>query len=260
MHRPRVAVAGSCVSRDVFNTSFIPEYGSHVDLVANVYQSALPSLVREERVNQEIPESVMSNYEDVIRREYSGRNISELVNARPDLLIVDLYADIQFGVTKVDEKYVTRNHMAFTALQDADIYFSDIENKFPLKGRFEGYTSPTNTYYHLAKHSIIRFIERLHAGSPKTKIILNSPRFATSYITSTGEEKTYQDVDRLIKKNKYWSDLDEMFRKIIDCENIDYSENMLLGQELHQWGLNPVHYTNDYYKYFWRELSAIIGE
>lgn len=259
MSRPRVAVAGSCVSRDVFNTSFTPEYGSHVDLVASVYQSALPSLVRGERVNQAVPEAIMPNYEEVIRREYSGRNISELVNARPDLLIVDLYADIQFGVTKIDEKYVTRNHMAFTALQDADIYFSDTEKKFPFKGRFEGYTSPGNTYYQLAKRSIIRLVNHLHTESPKTKIILNSPRFATSYIKSNGEERAYQDMDRLIKKNKCWSDLDEMFKKLIDCENISYPENMLLGQELHQWGLNPVHYTDDYYKYFWRELQAIIG-
>lgn len=45
MHKPRIDIMGSCVSRDVFNSKFNENYKEHVEVGETFYQAALPSFV-----------------------------------------------------------------------------------------------------------------------------------------------------------------------------------------------------------------------
>lgn len=260
MSRPRVAVVGSCVSRDAFSRSFAPYYKDDIDLVSSIYQSTLPSLAREKEIRSEIPDMITQNYLEDIRREYSGKNMEDLVTARPDIIVIDSYADVQFGVTEVEKQYVTRNHMAFTALRAADIYYDDEGKKFPARGRFEGCLEQGDGYCELAKDSISYFISRIREENTGSQVIINSPRFASSYRAADGQIKSYDKLDRLREKNKHWGELDEILKDAAEARQIIYPDELVIGAEEHKWGLNPVHYDQAYYDYFWQSLKNIIRE
>jgi len=203
---------------------------------------------------------ISQNYLEDIRREYSGKNMEWLVNARPDIIVMDSYADVQFGVTEVDKQYVTRNHMAFTALSAADIYYDDEDKYFPTRGRFEGCSEQVNSYCQLAKDSLSYFISRIREKNTGSQIIINSPRFASSYKASDGQIKSYDKLGRLAEKNKHWSELDEILRHMAEAQQITYPDELMIGIEGHKWGLNPVHYDQVYYDHFWQSLKNIISE
>lgn len=260
MAPPRVAVVGSCVSRDAFNSSFVPDYKSRVNLVGSVYQSSMPSLAREAPMLSDAPAALRQNYVDTIMREYSGRNMHELISTKPDILVMDFYADVHFGIARIKEQFVTRNHMAFTAMAAADAYYNDRGKAFPDRGRFEGQTDAEGSYSQLAKESMTRFVGHLREESPKTQIIVNAARFALKHVTRLGSEEQYENAERLSQKNKYWEDIDRLMKTTVDCESISYPEDLLVGLETHKWGANPVHYTQEYYDYFWCELEAMIYE
>lgn len=110
--RPRVAVLGSCVSRDPFNRRFVPAYREKVELVESVYQSAMPSLSREEFIKADIPDALQPQFRQFMRREHDGKNLSRLALAAADIVVIDFFADVHMGITKLDKYYTTRNHMA----------------------------------------------------------------------------------------------------------------------------------------------------
>lgn len=260
MALPRVAIVGSCVSRDAFNSSFAPDYKSRANLVASVYQSSMPSFAREAPVLSQPPATLRRNYMDTIVQEYSGRNMSELISARPDVLVMDFYADVHFGIARIKEQFVTRNHMAFTAIAAADAYYEDHGRTFPERGRFEGQIGAEDSYSQLAKESITYFVHRLREESPRTQIVVNAARFALKHVTKAGFEEQYENAERLSQKNEYWDDFDKLAETIVDCKSISYPEELIVGLEAHKWGSNPVHYTQGYYDYFWDKLGNITDE
>lgn len=260
MSLPRVGVVGSCVSRDAFNRSFAPNYKNEVELVSSIYQSSLPSLARETKIEGEVPGTVTQNYLEDICREYSGKNLDDLVNSRPDIVVLDTYADVQFGVTEVDRQYVTRNHMAFTALNAADIYYGDEGKEFPVRGRFEGCSEGSDNYFQLAKDSISHLVSRIREKNKGAQFVVNSARFASAYLAADDQMKNYDKADRLDEKNKHWGELDQTLRSMTQGIRIVYPDELIVGREEHKWGLNPVHYDQAYYDYFWQSLKKIIRE
>jgi len=257
MDKPRIAVIGSCVSRDIFNRSFIPSYKEEFELVSDVYQSSLPSLAREVAVSFEDQESIKQNYLKTISREFDGRNLERVIASKPDFILMDFYSDVHFGVTEYKDHYVTRNHMAFTALGGVDSYYSDQDKKLPARGRFEGFSESIDSYSVLAKNSMAHLITRIRESGLESRIIINSARFALNYTTSIDGAELFSNPNRLSDKNKYWDELDALAVKELGGQGIEYPSELIFGDELHKWGLNPVHYTQAYYDYLWNSLMEI---
>lgn len=108
----RVAILGSCISRDVFNTQFNSGYKDmwHCDLMQN--QSSLISIMSPELP---IPEDQfgdhMSDYQKgQVRSDTSKAFLEQLRQLRPDYLILDFFGDVHFGVLEAAPgQYVTNN-------------------------------------------------------------------------------------------------------------------------------------------------------
>lgn len=256
MNKPRVAVVGSCVSRDIFNSSFIPGYKEHVELVGDVYQSSLPSLSRDVPVSIDNIKKFKPHYKKTISNEFDGDNMNRIIASKPDIVIMDFYADIHFGVTKINEQYVTRNHMAFMALNGADDYYHDEHKIYPDRARYEGIMKDDG-YDQIATAAIVQFISRLRNECKSSQIIINSARFASDYIGLDGRRKQFDKTDRLINKNRRWQELDKVAVDITDGHQITYPDELIIGDESHRWGLNPVHYRQQYYDYLWKNIEAL---
>lgn len=259
MALPRVAVVGSCVSRDPFNREFAPAYKSRAELVASVFQSAVPSLVRRSVVRAPIPDEVPDRYRRILAAEFSGQNMEALLSPKPDVVVFDNYADIHFGVTTLDSQHVTRNHMAFTSPDAADRYFQDSGKAFPERARFESEDEPAQGYYQLAQQSLEYLLEQLRARNPRARLILNPARFATTYVTRGQDEAAFANSSRLDQKNGHWQRMDDLFETTSGCERLSYPASVFVGDEEHSWGLNPVHYTQSFYDHFWREMARVAG-
>lgn len=259
MSLPRIAVIGSCVSRDVFNSRFTSDYKDYIEVTDTLYQSALPSIVRDQDIDRDLPDDVRPNFISVLKRELLGEKLARLAASKPDVLLIDFFADVHFGVTEKNGLYLTRNHMAFQTLDAADDYYDDEGVTPPERMRYE--KSPDGERYRkLAKASIEVFGNILNDESPDTRIVLNSARFSTVYETKDGEIVSFGNEKRLLEKNDNWAELDEMFIGAIGSEHVVHQPADIVCSDQHPWGLHPVHYAQNYYDSLWKKLIKIISD
>lgn len=218
-----------------------------------MYQTALTSLVEPaklEGINN--INNLKATFRKTLNEEFSGTNMARLTKSRPDFIIIDFFADIHFGVTRKIGRYITRNHMAFKTLSDADIFYKDSESTPPERMRFND-----STYRNLAIDSLYNFQHRLRDELPEVKFIVNSAHFSLAYTGNSGEIAQFEKTDRMQWKNTNWSALDELATNILDAQQIRHSETSLLGSSRHPRGLHPVHYIQEYYDDLWHNIHKI---
>lgn len=252
--RPRIAVLGSCISRDVFNTRILgEEYKDDVSVVATVYQEALPSLGRNKPVSIDLAEHVKPPHRRPIELELSGRALQYLVSARPDIIVMDFFADIHFGTVTYDGLPITRNTMAFDSYQLAERYFSSRS-----EGRHQ-FTSINDDYTASALHAVNKLIDQCAEAGVEPTFIINSGRYATHFVDGDGNIKEYRrNTQHLLDRNVLWDKFDNLIANQVDGHRIEYPGNLIIGDAQHPWGPHPVHYVKDYYKYLWHSIQKLI--
>lgn len=252
-NKPKIDIVGSCVSRDVFNSRFNGAYKEHVEIGETVYQTALPSIVEHAKLadidDTDNPKSI---FKKTLDEELSGDSIDRIVESHPDFIIMDFFADIHFGVTRKMGRYVTRNHMAFQTLDDADVFYDDYESSSPERMRFDD-----DVYRGIAVESLCAFRDKLRGKMPKVEFIVNSARFASTYTSDDGEIVQFDNYDRIQWKNSNWATLDEIAIDKLDAQQIHHDEYSLIAAPSHPWGLHPVHYVQKYYDGLWRSVHKI---
>ena len=252
MSKPRVAVIGSCVTRDNFNSNFSSVYKDRVNLVAEAYQCSLPSLARHEPIGLQNA-GLSGKYGKVLADEYSGESLDKIADSRPDYVIMDGYADVQFGVTKKDGLYVTRNHMAFISQEDSNDFYGDAQSDTFERGRF----GEAAWYEDLAVNSLYKIIDRIRDRNNRATFIVNQARFALNYQSKLGQVIPYPNADRLATKNDRWEAIDGLMTGL-GAVALSFNDDVFMGDEYHRWGLNPVHYQQRFYDEFWDQLDSVI--
>jgi len=254
--KPRINIIGSCVSRDVFNSRFNNAYKAHVEIGETVYQTALPSIVERSMIPDiNDTDSTKSIFKKTLDEEFSGNSIDRIIASRPDFIIMDFFADIHFGVTRKMGRYVTRNHMAFQALNDADVFYDDHESSSPERMRFDD-----DAYRSIAIKSLCNLRDSLRDDLPKVEFVVNSARFSSTYVNNDKETALFDNHDRTQWKNGNWAALDEIAVDKLDAQQISHDEEFLVATPSHPWGLHPVHYIQPYYDSLWRSIYKIIKD
>lgn len=256
--RPNVAVIGSCVSRDPFNRNFAPSYNEKVNVVGSVYQSATPSLARTASIESALSYDLQPQFSEVIKKEYSGKNLAEVALASADIVVIDFFADVHFGITQLGGQVTTRNHMAFQHAHDADSYYQDVALSAPERMRYEAGLEG-QTYRQLAMSSLETIISALNGHTRRPLIVLNSARFSKTYINKAGFVVSFNKTERFKQKNENWNAIDVSLAQVSDHATIEYPEHLFVGDTAHPWGKHPVHYAPGYYDYFWEQLDKIIA-
>lgn len=252
--KPKIDIIGSCVSRDVFNSRFTDDYKDYVEIGETIYQTALPSLIEKKPIsNITEVDKAKGIFIQTLNEEYSGNNLQRVVDSRPDFIIFDFFADVHMGITQKMGRYVTRNHMAFQTLGDADTYFSDKDVHAPERMRFGD-----NEYRTIAIKSLRALNDRLKTDLPKTESIINSARFSVTYIDENKEVRGFTNIERLQGKNRHWDSLDGIAVDELNAQLISHDSDLLVASPNHPWGLHPVHYTQTYYDNLWQKVRKII--
>jgi hypothetical protein len=259
MTLPKVAVIGSCVSRDPFSRRFFPTYRERAELVFDAYQLAVPSLIRAASVDVRLPETVRAKHRRYIEQEMRGGVADRIIAARPDVIVVDFYADVHFGVTTVKGHLVTRNHMAFSSTGAATEFYQDEGRTLPYRGRFSSDDTANTGYRPLYEAALAVFLECLNADLPQAVLVVNSARFSLDYRDHDGTSVQFPKAGRFAQKNLSWAAADDLFQYTTGCLRLTYPQSLFVGSASHPWGLHPVHYSREYYQYFWDQLGAVVG-
>jgi hypothetical protein len=245
----RIAVLGSCVTRDLFNRTFNPHYKDLFDCVALANQTSLISLMS--AAVDVAPEDVTALDElgrrDVLR-EASRAFLGEIVAARPEYLIIDLFADVHFGCFEVDGKYLTRNR--WKTLKTRFYQQASTTDLLPLDDR--------GTYLEVWRRSVDAFLDFMRTHLPETRLVLHRSRNATRVRSADGEVSDLGGGAHLRAMNEWWDVLDdELVRRGID-RVIDVFTPDVMTFQAHPWGAFPVHYTLDYHAGALSRLTQIV--
>jgi hypothetical protein len=253
-----VAVFGSCITRDNFNSRFNPGYKDRFVCPLHQNQSSLialmspPVAVDWEPLNPEMSEYDRWN----VRTEFDRSFLAELVALRPELLVLDFFGDVHFGVVRMDDgRYVTDNRWKIrptTWYRDAN----EAGSITPI-----GWRDDHDAYLELWRDAFDRFIALVRAELPGTTVVLHRGRNTNAVRLPDGSTIKLQ-ANRSVaplpvqRANRLWAELDDYASSRVD-RVIDLRARRYPTYDEHPWGPFYVHYVPEYYTSFLDWLTDI---
>lgn len=186
---------------------------------------------------------------DHFREELEKQFLTTLANEQPDILIMDFYADVMYGVVEVNnDSYMVgkgfrfKNFKAYKKLK--------IGKKYYPRENFD-------EFFELWKEKIAEFDKWAKIYIPNTEIVINKARAKKTYIDDDGNEVVRPEKRDLDQINRLWNALDEYAIKTFGYKAIDYSQDKYYLQQNHIFGNFFVHFDQNYYDLYFSKLKEI---
>jgi glycosyltransferase involved in cell wall biosynthesis len=254
-----VAVMGSCITRDNFNSRFNPGYRDGFVCPLHQNQTSVVSLMSAPVAASWSPVKEMSDYDRWnIDTELDKSFLGGLIALQPDVLILDFFADVHFGLVQLDTgEYLTDNRWK---LQHTDLY-----QGWQRAGRLRRLTllDDTETYLPLWRAALGRFLDFVREQLPQTRIVLHRGRNTNTLAVPGGEplvlNRARPMADLPVEEaNRLWAALDDHAAALVDGV-IDLTDRDYPSFDEHPWGPFYVHYAMDYYPRFLAALEVVAG-
>jgi len=255
----RVAVLGSCISRDPFNSKFNPDYKRTWTCVLIQNQSSLISLMSEPTPLTEDEIGEASDYDKWNVRTDTGKEfLRRVVEEAPDYLVLDFFGDIHFGVLELEDgRFITNNRWK--------LWPTPFYQRLKAEDRLRPLRIETDTERYLAlwRDAYDRLVAYLAEHLPGTTVVVhrghNTNRIwiedEQRSLPLTQHKKLWKlDVKRA---NELWSQLDDYAVSSTGFAEIDLLGTPYPSFPEHPWGPFYVHYTLDYYHDFLAALNRI---
>ncbi|MCY9262136.1 DUF6270 domain-containing protein [Bacillus haynesii] len=253
-----VAVYGSCVTRDNFNSQFNTDYKQYFDCVLTQNQASIISTMSRPNFIKLDHENITKHEENIIKTDFENKFLIDIKSIQPDILIFDFFADVHFGYIEIsDNQYITNNRWTLPKTNYYKLSILDKKKAFNIEGHFEN-------YFELWKEKFDLVYSYIKLNCPNTQIILNCARNVHHYFDKNEQRKLLInggnikiiDVDYY---NKIWNTFDKHVKDTYkDIRTIELFDNKNYNSfENHPWGKFYVHYTLDYYHDFLEELKRV---
>lgn len=254
-----VAILGSCISRDSFNTRFNPSYKDTWSCVLIQNQSSIISIMSDpvELTDRDLGDISAYNKREVLS-DTSKSFLQQVVELAPDYLIIDFFGDVHFGCVRLpDGRYLTDNRWK---LRTTD-YYRDLSHDGPLPRlrMIDG----VDAYLEVWEPAFDRLIAFVREHLPRTRLVLHRGK-NTDRLALPGRVKTKRltgnrrlhpiDAEQL---NTWWAIFDDYAATKAGIEQIDLTAHEYATFDGHPWGPFYVHYTLDYYADFLAALNTI---
>lgn len=249
-----VAAAGSCLVRDPFNSQFNPDYKSYFQFTAYHFQPSFISLMAEpaeyDMSEYHWKEPQTKNTDWFTKIELNKSFLNEVYMAQPEILVIDFYSDVLFGVIEFNNTLMTNKSFQFKHNQL-------FENKF---GKTYSMRQDEADYFERFKESFDRFMQFVKQYLPNTCIVVNYGYFESKYRDSEGNiqintEHSQAYYDEL---NRWWKKLNDYVVETYDLEAITYDKQYYTTEEYPFGGLYPLHYEKERYHDFQTKLLEIV--
>lgn len=250
-----IAILGCCVSRDIFNRQFIPNYRDYFKILSYAHQPSIISIM---------PKPIPYYYKNMVggskskldrdhfREELEKQYLKTLANEQPDILIMDFYADVMYGVVEVNNNsymvgkgFRFKHYKAYKKLK--------IGKKYYPRDNFD-------EFFELWKVKFAEFDKWAKLYIPNTKIVINKARAKKTYLDGNGNEVLRPEKRDLDQINDIWNQLDEYAINTFGYEPIDYSNDKYYLQENHVFGNFFVHFDQNYYDLYFSKLKDIANK
>lgn len=250
-----MAVLGSCLTRDIFNSKFNLNYKHFFECALTQHLSSVISLMSPS-VNYEASkiDNLKPFDEWALNTDLNKEFLQNIVRIKPDVLLMDFFADVYFGVLQVKENvYITNNRWRLRHTS----FYRELPEKTALNLNID-----PNAYLELWKESIDRFFRYIKSRLPDMKIIVVHSMLADRYL-SVSDKKLHKIGDH--RKDNLNVDLANEYLKwmtqyVLDqyatiC--LDMTKKKYRSYDAHPWSIFYVHYTMDYYQDALNQLLAL---
>lgn len=245
-----VAVYGSCVSRDNFNSKFNPNYKDKYAVTLLQNQSSFVSAVAKPVSGMDSQLDGLSDWsKETVLTDLQKNFLTDYAKLKQDIVIVDNFSDVRFGYTEIFGTQVTHNvwHIGTSKFEDQ---FTGVKDIKP--------TDDLEAYLKMYRKAVKVFVTQIKAANPHALIILNCARAASDESDGT---TTTKDKYNLAHFNTAWEALDKAFIETVPgCKTIHVDPDKIIGWDKHPWGAGYVHYIPAFYGEFLAKLNILVAE
>ena len=251
----KIAAVGSCISRDPFNSLFNKDWKQYFEFTAYQFQGSMISLmsppisydVNEFQWEEHVPKATRW----ALYSELNKAFLSDLYHAQPDYLIIDLYADVFYGMCQLDNTFIMNKTNALRY------------NSYLKKQKKISYSCyrRKKQFFALFEQKMDDFMRYCHHYLPATKIILNQARFQAYYIDEQGKRHLLWRYPKpyLTYLNRCWCQLEEKIISKYDVLTLNHDNKVYYAAQKHPFGDKfPLHYTPDFYRDFQQKLLNLV--
>lgn len=173
---------------------------------------------------------------NMVKRDFSKTFFSDVTEKEFDYLMIDL-VDERFDLIRIGHSLVTRSNEYVNA---------GLESVF----QGEKLIKSTDGW----EKDCITFSQRLLSILPVKKIVIHEAYWANKYIDD-GAVKEYPNQKNIDANNEILKQYYAILKKAIPAKVVR-TQNELIGDSKHAWGVTPFHYTDDYYKEIYNQIRA----
>lgn len=246
----KLSIFGSCVSRDILNHGQtdlfqLKTYIARQTVISSISAPCSPE-VEEESIN------LTSAFQRrMVLSDTQKTAFTKFSNDNSEYLIIDLI-DERLGMINFRNSVVT-NSMELVG--SGLLTGSEAKAKYR-RNIFNVYTTDFKPIEPMFKE----FCERIKQIYPQKKIIIHIADAKTKYRSTDGKIKKFpkEQIKKSHTFNRMYSTMYGLLVKYLpDANIIDICHNYY-ASESHHWGLNIIHYEDEYYQQASRELIKII--
>lgn len=251
-HATKVAVLGTCFSRNAFNTSdyFNPEYKALTECVYTQFHSTIESLVCDIYAPKELVD-VYRNHNEFkhINTDLTKSFFEELKESGAEYIIIDLYPDATLNqLTLENNAIITYNYLIKENVNLGSFVKGWGNEKF----------SNEEAFISRWLNNLNIFMDKLTQIIPEHKIILNRGRLSKYYYEDKAV-KQFGTIHLINRNNYYWELLDNLFIQHYPNINVvDITDKPYKSDKSYPFGFSYSHYESDYYKTFYSEIIKIL--
>lgn len=237
----RVGIIGSCVSRLAFRSDFIPENKPFFDVIQYQFHTSIISIFSKPI---KYDYSQFKGKDDEYAKEHlvselEKDGLNNLIASNPDILIVDFYPDVHFGIAYTQNSIITNKCWRFNRIE---VFRQlDISNTLDPIASFD-------EYFKIWKENLDNFMRFMKTHLPHTKVIITGARFAKLQIVDGRIFPLESNFD-ISLRNKVWDKFDSYIINNYDVDYLDLRYGYIATKE-HTHGLDPLHFERKYYEDF----------
>lgn len=254
----KIAVLGSCATRDAFNSMINPNYKQFFQITADISRTTMISLMSDPI---DIPDKEMiklyrndGSYDDFttrnLEKDLNKMFLKELINSNSDYLIIDNLFESRFGILCSDEGVMTNNEWDLPRTS----FYNILANKNVISMK----NNPSK-YFKLFKEYCDYFFDFLHENCVDLNIILNKVSDYDRILDSDGNIRTMEtEVSYCNETNPITYKLNKYIENNFDVTTIELNIVNYPNDENHAWGIGTSHFVPQYYFDFTEKLNQII--
>lgn len=256
MKKIRIAILGSCVSREIFNYDEkkyfeICQYFNFTSIFSQMSFSKINRLEENELGHEN------QWYAKIIAADLNKDALEQIGEKTPEYIILDLMSErLMLGefINEFGEKATMTMH---DDIKKCKFFFGENSRGILNDNVIHASTFEPNYINNIVK----RFAKKLLTVCPADKIIFCESFFVDQYIDKKERLKSFDSliVKRSFEVNSWLKKLQKLLLYHLDGCNVICFPEKTIGDELHHLHLAPMHYCKNFYRYAYEKIKSIVG-